>query len=133
PDVGGKSEQEAVTAFTDAGLLVSLVFVPSSDDLGTVEAQTKQAGTKLPAQSHVQINLSGGNGKFPPENVPSVVGKTLRDAVSALNGAQLRLIYEKLPVTSKASVGKIVQQTPIAGAKAPQHAQVLVYLGVLKR
>lgn len=132
PDVSGKAEQAAVDALAKAGLLVNIVFVPSSDDLGTVEGQSKQSGTTVPAQSHVQINLSGGNGKFPPETVPNVIGKTLQDAVSTLNGAQLRLIYEKLPVTSKASVGKIVQQSPLAGNKAPQHAQVLVYLGVLK-
>src|SRR5579862_241199 len=132
PDVTGQSEQAAVDALDKAGLLVSLVFVPSQDDLGTVEAQAKQPGTTVPAQSHVQINLSGGNGNFPPESVPNVIGKTLQDAVSALNGAQLRLIYEQLPVSSSASAGRIVQQTPLAGGKAPQHAQVLVYVGVQK-
>ncbi len=133
PDVAGKPEQAAVDELAKAGLLVNVVFVPSTDDLGTVEAQSKQAGTTLPAQAHVQINLSGGDGKFPPETVPNVIGKTLQDAVSTLNAAQLRLIYERLPVASKASVGKIVQQTPLAGGKAPQHAQVLVYTGVLKQ
>lgn len=130
PDVTGRSEQSGVDALAKAGVLASLVFVPSADDLGTVEAQSKQPGTSIPAQSHVQINLSGGDGKFPPENVPDVIGQTLRDAVSTLNGAQLRLIYEQLPVASRADVGKVVQQTPLAGAKAPQHAQVLVYVGV---
>jgi beta-lactam-binding protein with PASTA domain len=132
PDVSGKTEAAAVDAFAKAGLLVSIVFVPSSDNLGMVEAQSKPSGTTLPARSHVQLNLSGGNGKFPPESIPNVVGKTLHDAVAAMNGAQLRLIYEKQPVTNQASVGKIVQQTPLAGGKAPQHAQVLVYLGVLQ-
>jgi beta-lactam-binding protein with PASTA domain len=132
PDVSGRPEAAAVDALYQAGLLVDLVFVPSSDDLGTVESQSKPAGTTLPARTHVQLNLSGGNGKFPPETVPNVVGKTLHDAVSTLNGAQLRLIYVKLPVMSRASDGKIVRQTPLAGHKAPQHGQVLVYLGVLK-
>jgi len=132
PDVTGKTETDAVDAMNNAGLLVDLAFVPSKDPLGQVEGQAKPAGTTVPVRSHVQVNLSGGNGKFPPETIPDVGGKTLQDAVSAMNGAQLRLIYVKLPVATRAQVGKIVRQTPLAGGKAPQHAQVLIYLGVLQ-
>ena len=51
------------------------------------------------------------------------------DAVSTMNGAGLRLIFVKLPVTSASQIGKVVQQSPLSGGKAPQNAQVLVYLG----
>jgi serine/threonine-protein kinase len=129
PDVIRRPEAAAVSALSQAGLLAQIVFVPTTDDLGTVEAQTKPAGTTLPARSHVEINLSGGNGKFPPESVPNVVGENVQDAVSTLNGAQLRLLYEKVRVPSSALDGKVVQQSPIPGDKAPQHAQVVVYVG----
>ena len=59
-------------------------------------------------------------------------GKRLPDAVSALNGSHLRLIYIKRPVRTRADVGKIIQQTPLSGGQAPQNAQILVFLGVLK-
>jgi hypothetical protein len=39
----------------------------------------------------------------------------------------------KVPVTTRAQVGKVVEQTPLAAKTAPTNAQVLVYLGVLQR
>lgn len=131
PDVANQTEQAAVTAMNRVGILASLFFVPSDDPLGTVEQQAKPAGTTLPYHSHVQINISTGPGQKPQMQVPNVVGRTLHDAVSALNGAQLRLIYVKFPVTS-GKVGVIVQQSPLAGAHAPKNAQVLVFLAVKK-
>jgi beta-lactam-binding protein with PASTA domain len=130
PDVGGRTEQSAVTTLNRAGILASLFFVPSNDPLGTIEQQAKHAGTTVPYHTHVQLNVSRGPGQKPDERVPNVVGRTLTDAVGALNGAHLRLIYVKFPVTSASQVGKIVQQSPLGGGKAPQNAQVLVFLGV---
>lgn len=130
PDVGGQTEQSAVTALSRAGILASLFFVPSNDPLGTVEQQAKPAGTTLPYHAHVQLNISRGPGQKEDEQVPSVIGRTLTDAVSALNGAKLRLIYVRFPVTTSSQIGKVVQQSPLAGGKAPQNAQVLVFLGV---
>ena len=132
PDVTGQTESAAVTAFGDAGLLASIVFVPATDPLGTVVEQAKSAGTTVPYHSHVQINISRGI-VTTDATVPNVVGKTLQDGVSTLNAAHLRLIYIKYPVTSQAQAGKIVQQSPLGGAKAPQNAQVVVYLGAYKK
>jgi beta-lactam-binding protein with PASTA domain len=128
PDVSGQGEAAAATELGKAGLLASLAFVPSRDELGTVEGQGKPAGTTAQYHDHVQINVSTGPGQKPQELVPNVIGKTLEDGLTAINGAHLRLIYLKYPVTSKAQAGKIVQQTPLGGAHAPQNAQVIVYL-----
>lgn len=132
PDLSGKSEVEAVDALNQAGLLPSIVFVPAQDPLGTVEAQSQSAGATLPASSRVQINLSQGPNASVRETVPNVVGQTLAGAVGVLNGSHLRLIYIKRPVTTRADVGKLIQQTPLSGGQAPQNAQILVFLGVLK-
>ncbi len=132
PDVSGQTEQAAVTELTKAGVLPSLFFVPASDPLGTVKQQAKPANTTLPYHSHVQINVSRGPGDKPDAAIPNVVGRTLTDAVSALNAAHLRLIYVKFPVTTRTQVGKIVQQSPLTGSHAPENAQVLVFLGALK-
>ena len=129
PDVEGQKEAAAVQSLNQAGVLASLFFVPSNDPLGTVEQQAKASGTTVPYRSHMQINISSGPGDKPKEQVPNVVGKTLQDALSAVNGANLRLIYVRYAVTSKSQAGKIVQQSPLAGGTAPQNAQVLVYLG----
>ena len=128
PDVSSRPEAAAVQAMNQAGILASLTWVPGNDELGTVEAQAKPSGTTVPYHSHVQINLSTGPGQKTSEQVPNVVGKTLQDALSTINGANLRMIYLKLPVTSRAQAGKVVQQSPLGGT-APQNAQVVVWLG----
>jgi beta-lactam-binding protein with PASTA domain len=132
PDVAGQKEAAAVTAFGTAGILASIVFVPGTDPLGTVVQQAKPSGTTVPYHSHVQINLSRGPNDNALVSVPNVIGKTLQDAVRALNAAHLRLIYVKYPVTSQTQAGKVVQQSPLSGAQAPQNAQIVVYLGALK-
>jgi serine/threonine-protein kinase len=132
PDVSGQAEAAAVQAMGNAGLLASLAFVPSKDPLGTVEQQAKPAGTTVPYHAHVQINISKGPNSTTSAQVPSVVGQTLTEALSALNGAHLRLIYLKFPVSSRAQAGKIVQQSPLGGGEAPQNAQVLVFLGAYR-
>jgi beta-lactam-binding protein with PASTA domain len=133
PDVVGQTEAAAVTALGNEGILASIVFVPGTDPLGTVVEQAKPSGTKVPFHSHVQINVSRGPNDNALVSVPNVVGQTLEQAVSALNGAHLRLIYLKYPVTSQAQAGKVVQQSPLSGAQAPQNAQVVVYLGAYKK
>jgi beta-lactam-binding protein with PASTA domain len=132
PNVTGQTESAAATAFGNAGILASVVFVPGQATLGTVAAQGKPANTTVPYHSHVQINISRGPNDNPNQSVPNVVGQTLQQAVSTLNGHHLRLIYLKYPVTSRTQAGKVVQQTPLGGGQAPENAQVIVYLGAIK-
>lgn len=132
PDVSGQKESSAVQALGTVGILPSLVFVPNQDPLGTVVQQAKPAGTVVPFHSHVQINLSRGPNSPTNAQVPDVIGQTLTQAVTTMNGAHLRLIYLKFPVTDKTQAGKIVQQSPLGGGQAPQNAQVLVYLGAFR-
>lgn len=132
PDVSGQTESAAVHALVSAGVLPSFVFVPSSRPLGTVVAQAKAPGTTVSFRGHLQVNLSQGPHMQATATVPSVIGRTLTEAVSTLNGAKLRLIFAKLPVTSRAQAGKVVQESPAAGARVPQNAQVLVLLGAYR-
>ena len=129
PDVSSTTEAGAVQALNRAGIVASLAFIPGSDPLGTVEGQAKQSGSTVPYHSHMQINISRGPGDKPSESVPNVIGGSLDQALASINGANLRLLYLRFPVTSRAQAGKIVQQSPLAGAQAPRNAQVVVYLG----
>jgi beta-lactam-binding protein with PASTA domain len=129
PDVSNQTEAASVQSLSRAGIIASLAFIPGSDPLGTVEGQAKHAGTTVRYHSHMQINISSGPGDKPKEQVPNVVGQPLQQALSSINGVNLRLLYLKFPVTSKSQAGKIVQQSPLGGAQAPRNAQVVVYLG----
>jgi beta-lactam-binding protein with PASTA domain len=132
PDVSVQKEASAVQALNKAGILASLVFVPNAQPLGTVVQSAKSAGTTVPYHSHVQLNLAKGPNASTNEQVPNVVGQTLTQALSSVNGAHLRLIFLKLPVTSRSQAGRIVEQSPGGGGQAPQNAQVLVYLGAFQ-
>jgi len=132
PTVTGQTEQAAVHAFANAGILASIVFVPGTDPLGTVEQQAKPGGSLVRYHSHVQINISRGPSNNPLESVPNIVGMTLQQAVSTLNSHSLRLIYVKYTVTSSAQAGKIVQQSPLQGGRAPQNGQVVAFLGAFR-
>jgi beta-lactam-binding protein with PASTA domain len=128
PDVEGQTETAAVESLGGAGILPSLVFVPGTDALGTVVQQAKPSGATLPFHAHVQLNLSRGPNNNPLESVPSVIGKTLNDAVAAMQAGHLRLIYLRYPVTSRAQAGEIVQQSGAAeraGARLPRRVQGL--------
>lgn len=133
PDVSGQPESAAVQAMGQAGILASLAWVPGDDELGTVVAQAKPSGATVPYHGHVQINLSTGPGTKPKEQVPNVIGRPLQQAVSTVNGAHLRLIYLKLPVSDRSQAGKIVQQSPLGGASAPQNAQIVVWMGAFRK
>ena len=132
PDVTNQNEASAAQRLAQASILASVFFVPSSDPLGTVEQQAKAAGAAVPYHAHVQINVSRRPSDNPLEHVPNVIGKNLQDAISALQATKLRLIYVKLPITSRARAGTIVQQSPLVGANAPQNAQILVFLGAYR-
>jgi serine/threonine-protein kinase len=130
PDLSGMDVQAASQALSQANLKATLAYVPGDDPLGTVAAQKPASGDSAPARSHVTVNASSGPNAQEQATVPDTVGQTLQQAVSTLNGAGLRLIFVKVPVTTQASIGKVVEQTPAAGKQAPKNAQVLVYIGV---
>jgi serine/threonine-protein kinase len=132
PDVTNGALQSAVQQLATAGFRISLQYVPSTDPLGTVVAQSPQSSATAPAGSHVTVNAADGPGTKPQETVPTLTGGTLPHAVSTANGAHLRLIYVKRTVTDKSQAGTVVDQSPAAGAHAPQNAQVLAYLGAYR-
>jgi hypothetical protein len=132
PDVTKQSEEDGADILVKAGLLPTLSFVPSTDPLGTVEAQAQSPGSTVPYHSHVQINVSRGSNKNPLETIPKLIGDKLPLAVAALNTAGLRLIYVRYAVTDKTKAGTIVQQTPLAGSRAPHNGQVLVYMAAVE-
>jgi beta-lactam-binding protein with PASTA domain len=112
-----------------AGLLASIAYVPNTQPLGTVVAQSPSAGASVKTGSQVTVNVSSGPGGNPEETVADVVGQRIPQAVSTLNGVGLRLILLKMRVSDRSKAGVVVAQTPLPGKHAPKNAQVLVYMG----
>lgn len=132
PQITGMAEQAAVQSLYEAAVVPIIVFVPSHDELGTVEGQAKPSGTQVVSQTPMQITVSRGPGKNPDEIVPSVTGKSLTTALATIQSKSLRLIYLKRPVSTPTRAGTIIDQTPPAGAHAPRNGQVLVYLAAFR-
>ena len=122
----------AVQRLDQAGLAASIAYVPGTQPLGTVVAQSPASGATAKSHSQVTVNVSSGPHAGETMTVPSVVGRTVPQALSALNGAGLRLIMLKAPVRDRAQAGTVVAQTPLPGKKAPKNAQVLVYMGAFQ-
>jgi serine/threonine-protein kinase len=125
--------QSAVQELDRAGLRASIAYVPGTQPLGTVVAQTPAAGASAKTGSQVTVNVSSGPGGNPQETVPNVVGQKIPQALSTLHQVGLRLILLRARVSDRSQAGVIVAQTPLPGKKAPKNAQVLVYMGAYQQ
>jgi hypothetical protein len=132
PDVGSFRVQPAVDRLRSSGLLVTLAYVPDDQPLGTVVDQSPSGGTSAAAESHVTLDLSEGKGGAASKSVPSVTGRTIPEALSAVKAAGLRLIFARAPVSDRSQAGTVVEQTPAPGTRIPARGEVLVFMGAAR-
>ena len=72
---------------------------------------------------------SGGTAASPLVAVPNVVGQDEQAAQSRLQQAGFRAIVEDLQTSDPAEDGKVVDEQPAAGTKAPKGSQIIIYVG----
>lgn len=132
PSLSGEL-QPAVQQLDQAGFVASIAYVPGTQPLGTVMAQSPAAGGSAKRGSQVTVNVSAGPNDNEDETVPDVVGQRIPQALSTLHGVGLRLILLRARVSDRSKAGLIVSQTPLPDKKAPKNAQVLVYLGAYQQ
>jgi serine/threonine-protein kinase len=129
PDVVGQELADAARAFGDEGLKVSVKPVPSNEARGTVVAQAQPAGTERKRGDTVQLNVAIGAN--PPANVsvPNVVGRPDREARDQLDTAGFEVLAIPFETTDRSREGKVLSQSPGAGAQIPGGSLVLLYVG----
>jgi serine/threonine-protein kinase len=125
--------RSAVQQLDQSGLTASIAYVPGTQPLGSVIAQSPAGGSTAKTHSQVTVNVSAGPNASEMETVPNVVGRSVPQALSTLNGAGLRLVLLKATVGDRSRAGTIVAQTPLPGKQAPKNAQVLVYMGAFRQ
>jgi beta-lactam-binding protein with PASTA domain len=125
--------QPALQQLDQAGFHASIAYVPGTQPLGTVIAQSPAGGATAKTGSQITVNVSSGPGGNPEETIPNVVGQRIPQALGALHSAGLRLVLLNMRVSDRAKAGVIVAQTPLPGKRAPKNAQVLVYLGAFQQ
>jgi serine/threonine-protein kinase len=85
-----------------------------------------RAGTELAQGETVTVFISTGE-----VEVPDVVGRSRGDAVSALQGAGLRVAEDERAVTDEDEDGTVLSQDPRADADVPTGSTVTITVGRL--
>ena len=115
PDVVGRTEQEARTAITGAGLTVGAVtndYSPTVES-GKVISSDPAAGQSVNHSSAVALVVSKGRR---PATVPDVRGMTVADATATLRKAGLVVGTTTEDYSDSVESGKIISSNPAAGA-----------------
>jgi len=142
PDVIGLQEDEAIARLRASEFEPRVFDVPAADPAGTVVAQEPPPGERAPPDSRVRINVSTGQetgqtterpGTTTPSGsaqvaVPNVVGLAQTPALRRLRTAGLQGIVAYR--TSDEPRGRVIEQRPVAGARANRNAQVRIVVAV---
>jgi beta-lactam-binding protein with PASTA domain/predicted Ser/Thr protein kinase len=112
PSVIGKSQADAVSTLTNAGLVARVFPVPSNKPLDTVTGQDPVPGKTVDKGSKVRINVSSGPADV---TVPSVIGLPFDQASAALQ--QAGFTVSRKDVESDQPADTVVRQNPSGSAK----------------
>ncbi len=135
PSVVGLDRSAAVARLKDAKLNPSVTEVPSVEPAGQVVAQSRAPGASVPEGSGIGISVS--NGVAPTGQMPSFVGMTVDEALEAARvfeettGVNLSVFTDTTLTADSNLVGRVVSQTPTAGANLTGQGTVTIYIGEL--
>ncbi len=118
PDVKGLQWSQAQAKLANAGLR-PIQHVVGGNDTGVVTATDPPAGKSVPEGTKVRVNVERGPGQA---TVPSVVGKTLADAIAALHSVGLNANPTIVP--SDAAQNTVIHQDPAQGTTATKGSTV---------
>ena len=124
PDVRKQSVQDAVGELTKQGLNPKEYEVTSSQQPGTVTAQSPAPGTQVVKGTTVRINVSKG---LPPVIIPSdLIGESQAAATSELQGLGFNVSTQ--PQDSTKPQGTVVATNPGPGSSVQRGSQVTLFV-----
>ncbi len=134
PDVTGRTRAEAEATLTTAGLVLGTVSEQYHDTVapGQVISQSPVGGAEVPPGTAVAITVSLGK---EPENtvaVPNIAGQHLGEAAITLAASGLVLGTLNEAYHDTVSVGRVISQTPLAGAAVSSGTAVAITLSLGK-
>ena len=123
PDLSGRSLEEARALLASKKVIVSIqeFRFDSRMERGRIVSQDPAKGSRIKPRRTLRVVISRGNEQM---NVPSVVGRSLEQAVPLLKTAGLRRGRISQIHTSRAAAGRILSQNPPAGAVADKTSTV---------
>ncbi len=136
PDIEGNTLEEARLALRKVAILMEIRYVPSDQPSGTIVAQAKKPGTTAKRGDHMLVTVSeggsGGTAAATLATVPNVVGMDEQAAQTQLQQAGFSAVVEDYPATDSSQDGKVVDEQPAPGTKAPKGSQIIIYVGRLQ-
>jgi serine/threonine-protein kinase len=136
PDVEGNTLQEARLALRKAGIVMAIRYVPNEQPSGTVVAQAKAPGTDVKRGDHMLVTVSEGGSSGTAAAVlaavPNVVGMDEQTARTRLQQAGFAAVAEDYATSDSSRDGKVVEEQPAPGTKAPKGSQIIIYVGRLQ-
>jgi beta-lactam-binding protein with PASTA domain len=123
PNVVGSTVAAATTALTNVGLVVGTTTQQASATVptGNVISQSPAGGGSVAQGTAVNLVVSTGPAQV---KVPSVVGLTVAAATSSLQSSGLTVGTVTNQASSSVPAGKVISQSPSAGASVPQNSAV---------
>jgi serine/threonine-protein kinase len=94
-----------------------------------VVSQQPVAGTQLPKDSRVLLNVSSGPNPQPLQTVPNVLAEEQSSAVSRLRQAGFQVVSLRQPVTDPSQQGLVVDEQPAGSLRIPAGSQVTLLVG----
>ena len=127
PDVTGQDQATATQTLEGVGLQVTTTQVDGGGKAGTVISTSPSGGSTVAQGSKVTLSVSKGN----QLQVPSIVGKSQSDALSALAAAGFSGNLQTNPtdVDDPNQDGKVLSQSPQAGSQAGAKDTITVTVG----
>ncbi len=123
PNVVGLAQEEAIKAIEDAKLKAEIIEENDKKvEAGKVISQETPADTEIDAGETVKIHVSAGVEQV---SVPNVVGKSQKEATSALESAGLSVSVTTAEDSSKEN-GKVIKQSVDAGKKVDKGTSVTI-------
>lgn len=127
PDLAGKTYEEAFNELNALGLGIKQTGTESSDEyeVGEIVRQNPVYGTMAEQHTTVEIIVSSGKGSI---SVPSVVGKSEADAVSALK--ETFKVNKTYSYSDTVEEGYVISQSPSTEAKEGETITIVISQGV---
>ncbi|MBW3537452.1 MAG: PASTA domain-containing protein, partial [Actinobacteria bacterium] len=123
PDLGGRTEAEALAMLEGAGLTVGERVTEYNDHPKGIVINWAPQGVEAPKGTPVNLVVSDGP---PPVTMPELAGKSADEAVERLKELGLDPVREKV-YSDTVAPGFVVRTSPRAGGEAPHGSKVTVY------
>ena len=134
PNCIGYTESDAEKLCTDKGLKAEVVYQEDADNVGVVFSQSISSGVSVEEGTTVTLYVG-----TEPEtttqatvyvDVPSCIGRTESDAVSACVSKGLVVTVTYSETSSDSNVGKVIDQSLSSGSSVEEGTEITLIVGV---